>query len=75
MFIELTCTCVASFQFESEDESNLALMWAQQFVDAHRVCGFVANTKVDKPETLKRFDVPTNRKIKQDGIEDDGVSV
>jgi hypothetical protein len=80
MFIEMTCPCVASFQFEAEDDSNLALLWAQQFVDAHKQCGYMANTRSDKPETVKRLDFPpikSNYRFKEyeGDIDDGGVSI
>jgi hypothetical protein len=76
----MTCVCVASFQFEADEDSNLALLWGQQFVDAHKPCGYMTNTKSDKPESLKRFEFPPVKpnyklKEKEGDIDDGGVSI
>ena len=84
MFIEMTCVCVATFQIETEEDLNLGMLWAQQFVDAHRACGFMSNTRSDKPEVVKKIEFNINdtnahpvirRREKEDGLDEGGISV
>lgn len=57
MFIEMSCNCMASFQAEVEDADTLMLTWANSFVEAHRICGFMNPLNTDSPEKTKRYDV------------------
>jgi hypothetical protein len=57
MFIEMSCNCEASFQFECEDNDTLALVWAHSFVNAHTDCGFMTKGKSEAEEKFQRSDV------------------
>jgi hypothetical protein len=56
-FIEMTCKCDASFQVELEDNDTLALLWAQSFVESHRVCGFMEPVKNNDNEKYRGTDI------------------
>ena len=49
-FIEMTCTCMASFQADVTESETLVLMWAQSFVSAHLQCGYMNKVVSDKPD-------------------------
>jgi hypothetical protein len=54
-FIEMTCTCMASFQADVTESETLVLMWAQSFVSAHLQCGYMNKVVSDRPETTRTF--------------------
>ena len=57
-FIEMTCSCSASFQVELPDNDLLVLAWAQSFVETHKECGFMHNPiRTDYEEKMRRYDV------------------
>jgi hypothetical protein len=55
-FIEMTCTCMASFQVDVEENETLAILWAQQFVGAHQACGYMTKTAADASERHRKFE-------------------
>jgi len=57
MFIEMTCSCTATFQIEAEEDNTLAMLWAHQFVNAHQGCGFMLPPVTDVEEKTKRYDI------------------
>lgn len=59
-FIEMTCTCMASFQAELEENETLAVVWAQQFVSAHQACGYMMKIVSDAPEKHRKFEFETD---------------
>lgn len=56
MFVEMSCSCGASFQTDSEQET-LALLWATSFVSAHQGCGYMSKPYEEQDETTKRFNI------------------
>ena len=64
MFVEMSCSCGASFQTDSEQET-LALLWATSFVSAHQECGYMSKPYEERDETTKRFNI-TPRKEQED---------
>ena len=64
-FIEMTCTCMASFQAEVEENETLAVMWAQQFVGAHQACGYMTKIVSDAPEKHRQFEFETDVMYKE----------
>lgn len=61
VFIEMTCTCNASFQGDG-DQDLMITLWAQQFVSAHLACGYMTPQTTDKPEKTRRYDVSLKEK-------------
>jgi len=58
MFIEMSCSCTASFQADVGESDTLLLVWAQSFVNAHNECGFMTKPLTqDVEEKMKRYDV------------------
>jgi hypothetical protein len=58
MFIEMSCSCTASFQADVGESDTLLLVWAQSFVNAHNDCGFMTKPlPQDVEEKMKRYDV------------------
>jgi len=57
MFIEMSCSCGASFQSEAENNESVALMWGHRFVNAHQGCGFMSHAKDEYEEKTKRYDI------------------
>ena len=55
-FIEMTCTCMASFQADVEESETLIVMWAHSFVTAHHSCGFMNKVVTDAPEKTRKFE-------------------
>jgi hypothetical protein len=57
-YIEMTCTCGASFQYDSDNETRLDLL-SQQFVNQHHECGYMAKPYVnrERQEKTVRYDV------------------
>jgi len=55
-FIEMTCTCMASFQVDVDENETLAVIWAQQFVGAHQACGYMTKPVAEAPEKHRRFE-------------------
>lgn len=64
-FIEMTCTCMASFQVDVEENETLAILWAQQFVGAHQGCGYMTKTAADAPEKHRKFDLGSDVMYKE----------
>jgi len=65
-FIEMTCVCVASFQVETAEENeHLAMMWAQQFINAHTQCGYMTQPRTDKAEHPSKFIADTDVMYKE----------
>jgi len=64
-FIEMSCTCMASFQIDVEENETLAVLWAQQFVGAHQACGFMTKTAVDAPEKHRKFEFESDIMYKE----------
>lgn len=56
MFVEMSCTCGASVQIDSENE-NGAWLVANRFSSSHVVCGFMSPVVVDVPEKMRRYDM------------------
>jgi len=52
----MTCTCMASFQVDVDENETLAVIWAQQFVGAHQACGFMTKPATEAPEKHRRFE-------------------
>ena len=59
-FIEMSCTCMASFQVDVDENETLAILWAQQFAGAHQGCGFMTKPAVDSPEKHRKFEFETD---------------
>lgn len=57
MFIEMSCSCGASFQTDSDENETVVLMWGHQFVSAHQECGFMSKAQEQVEEKTKRYDV------------------
>lgn len=57
-YIEMTCTCGASFQYDSDNETRLDLL-SQQFVNQHHECGYMEKPYVNRERQEKpvRYDV------------------
>jgi len=64
-FIEMTCTCMASFQVDVAENETLALLWAQQFIGAHQTCGYMTKTSFDAPERHRKFEFETDVMYKE----------
>jgi hypothetical protein len=47
-FVEMSCgKCDSSFQIELEDNDSLPVLWANQFMSAHKECGFMSPSYKD----------------------------
>ena len=57
MFVEMTCTCGASFQLDHDAADTMLLMFANKFTKAHESCGYMSPTTTDVEEKMKRYDV------------------
>ena len=64
-FIEMTCTCMASFQVDVEENETLAILWAQQFVGAHQGCGYMSKINSDAPEKHRKFEFESDIMYKE----------
>lgn len=64
-FIEMTCTCMASFQVDVEENETLAILWAQQFVGAHQACGYMTKTTSDTSEKHRKFEFESDIMYKE----------
>jgi hypothetical protein len=64
-FIEMTCTCMASFQVDVEENETLAILWAQQFVGAHQACGYMTKTNSDASERHRKFEFESDIMYKE----------
>jgi hypothetical protein len=65
-FIEMTCTCMASFQADLEEAGeNLIVMWAQSFVSAHQQCGYMNKVITDAPEKHRKFEFESDVMYKE----------
>ena len=56
MFVEMSCSCGASFQTDSEQQT-LAMMWATSFVSAHQACGYMSKPYEEQEERTKRYNI------------------
>jgi hypothetical protein len=67
-FIEMTCTCTASFQADVEETGNesLIILWAQQFISGHQQCGYMSQIKKDPQEKTQRYDVMYKERDEED---------
>jgi hypothetical protein len=61
MFIEMSCSCSASFQGESDNDTLLQL-WGQSFIAAHQDCGYMAKQYSEEEEKMKRYDISSKEK-------------
>lgn len=67
----MTCKCESSFQADiGTDNQDLIIMWAHQFVNSHRDCGFMNPMRTDTPELHKVIEWDTDVKMKEKGKED-----
>ena len=57
MFIEMSCSCGASFQSDSNENETLALMWGHRVATAHTDCGFMVKAQEEVEEKTKRYDI------------------
>ena len=63
MFVEMTCQCMATFQVEADDNETMVIGWAQQFVEAHKPCGYMSGLNtMDKQEQTKRYTINNKQK-------------
>jgi hypothetical protein len=53
----MTCKCGASFEVDTYEDDMLATLWAQRFVDGHKLCGFMAPVVQDPQETIYLIDL------------------
>ena len=64
-FIEMTCTCMASFQVDVAENETLAILWAQRFVGAHQACGYMTKATSDASERHRKFEFETDVMYKE----------
>ena len=57
MFIELSCNCMSTFNVDVDDDNIAVLSWAQRFIIAHEVCGFMAPEKKETVEETHVVDL------------------
>lgn len=55
MFIEMTCSCMATFQVNAGSNEIVIMSWAQRFIDGHQSCGYMAPFNTDVSEKTKRI--------------------
>lgn len=56
-FIEMTCNCTASFQYETTNELRLDIL-SEAFRAAHRECNYMGTSYINnEQEKLQRYDV------------------
>lgn len=68
MYVEMICTCEASFSIESDGE-NTDSVWhlAWRFCNAHVRCGFVTpGTSAEAEENLTKKRVVRPKKLKEE---------
>ena len=56
MFIQMACSCGAEYQADTEDQTNLLMVWAQSFINSHTDCGYMTKPVTDKPENMRLMD-------------------
>lgn len=60
MHVEMICNCSATFEADDDGKNTTVItLWANQFISAHSVCGFMSTVKTDTPEKNRKVDVTT----------------
>ena len=66
MLVSMTCKCGADFQVDTHSENLLASMWAQQFIEAHKSCGFMAPVTREESTELQVINIKTKEEVDKD---------
>jgi len=65
MFIEMNCTCEASFHADVDGREEELWLMANRFIASHTNCGYMAPVKVDDKEKTKPYNIAFNKEEKE----------
>lgn len=69
MYVDLTCTCAASFQMESSDEDQTWIV-IHRFLLAHTSCGYVSGMEAQEFDSAPVRRLKFNRSEADDSPEE-----
>jgi|APCry1669192269_1035402.scaffolds.fasta_scaffold00635_23 hypothetical protein len=57
MYIDMNCSCTASFSVDSDENDTLAMLWANQFINSHQSCGFMTKATMPVEESAPSYEI------------------